>query len=82
MLRFSMLILLCCVPVQAQQRVFVEKDAAALGFDSQRLSLIDDVVQEGLDQSKMSGCVVVVGRREGVAFRKAFGFKQTLIWRL
>lgn len=77
MLRFSMLILLCCVPVQAQQRVFVEKDAAALGFDSQRLSLIDDVVQEGLDQSKMPGCVVVVGRREGVAFRKAFGFKQT-----
>ncbi|MEY2765593.1 MAG: Esterase EstB, partial [Actinomycetota bacterium] len=37
----------------------------------------DDVVQEGLSQSKMPGCVVVVGRREGVVLRRAWGFRQT-----
>ena len=50
----------------------------ALGFDSSRLALIDDLVNEGLSQSKMPGAVVVVGRRGGVAFRKAYGFRQTM----
>jgi uncharacterized protein YbbC (DUF1343 family) len=50
----------------------------ALGFDPSRLSLIDDLVNEGLSQSKMPGAVVVVGRRGGVAFRKAYGFRQTM----
>lgn len=50
----------------------------ALGFDTARLSLIDDLVNEGLSQNKMPGAVVVVGRRGGVAFRKAYGFRQTI----
>lgn len=58
--------------------VIPERTPADLGFDSATLSLIDDVVREGLDQSKMPGCVIVVGRREGLVYRKAFGFRQTV----
>lgn len=47
------------------------------GIDAVRLSVIDDIVREALEQSKMPGCVVLVGRREGIVFRKAFGFLQT-----
>jgi uncharacterized protein YbbC (DUF1343 family) len=47
------------------------------GMDPTRLSVIDDIVREGLAQGKMPGCVVLIGRREGIVFRKAFGFRQT-----
>ena len=50
----------------------------SLGFDPSRLALIDELVNEGISQSKMPGAVVVVGRRGGVAFRKAYGFRQTM----
>lgn len=53
-------------------------DPESLGFDTARLGLIDELVNEGLSQSKMPGAVVVVGRRGGVAFRKAYGFRQTM----
>ncbi len=48
----------------------------AVGMDAAPLNLIDDIVQEGLEQDKMPGCVVIVGRREGIAFRRAYGFRQ------
>ena len=47
------------------------------GMLSDRLAVIDRLVQEGLDQEKMPGAVVVIGRRAGVVFRKAYGFRQT-----
>ena len=47
------------------------------GVDSVRLAVIDDIVDESLAQNKMPGCVVLVGRREGIVYRKAFGFLQT-----
>ena len=53
-------------------------DPGSLGFDTARLALIDELVNEGLSQSKMPGAVVVVGRRGGIAFRKAYGFRQTM----
>ena len=53
-------------------------DPGSLGFDTTRLALIDELVNEGISQSKMPGAVVVVGRRGGVAFRKAYGFRQAM----
>lgn len=50
---------------------------AAAGMDSERLQVIDDIVQEGLSQSKMPGCVVLIGRKEGIVLRRAWGFRQT-----
>ena len=35
-------------------------DPESLGFDTARLALIDELVNEGLSQSKMPGAVVVV----------------------
>lgn len=50
--------------------------AAELGFDAERLAEIDRLVAEGLADKKMPGCVVCVGRRGGIAWRKAYGNKQ------
>jgi uncharacterized protein YbbC (DUF1343 family) len=48
-------------------------DPAALGFDPRRLAVIDELVAEALAQGKMPGCVVCIGRREGIALEKAYG---------
>ena len=39
---------------------------------------IDAVVQEGLDRRRMPGCVVVVGYRGKIAYRKAFGYRRLI----
>ena len=48
-----------------------------VGMVSATLAVIDDLVAEGLSQNKMPGCVVLIGRREGIVFRKSYGFRQT-----
>ncbi|WP_394822533.1 exo-beta-N-acetylmuramidase NamZ domain-containing protein [Pendulispora albinea] len=40
-----------------------------------RLAAIDHAVDRALMEGRLPGCVVVVGRREGVLFRKAYGFR-------
>jgi uncharacterized protein YbbC (DUF1343 family) len=66
-------------PLQSAEppRPLPEIAPTAAGMDSERLQIIDDVVQEGLSQSKMPGCVVIVGRKEGIVLRRAWGFRQT-----
>ena len=48
-------------------------DPAAAGFDPVRLAAIDELVAEALAERKMPGCVVCIGRREGIAVLKAYG---------
>ena len=63
--------------VLAQSRPEIQlQTPESVGMDATRLNLVDDLVQEGLGQDKMPGCVVVIGRREGIAFRRAYGFRQ------
>jgi len=56
--------------------VIPTRNAESLGMDHDRLNRIDEIVREGLAQEKMPGCVVLVGRREGIVFRRAYGFRQ------
>ncbi|MCA9217373.1 MAG: DUF1343 domain-containing protein [Planctomycetales bacterium] len=48
----------------------------SVGMRSERLNLIDEIVQEGIEQSKMPGCVVMIGRKGHVAFHEAYGHRQ------
>jgi len=48
----------------------------SIDMDANRLGKIDRVVEEGLKRGRMPGCVVVVGYRGRVAYRKAFGFRR------
>jgi len=48
-------------------------DPAAAGFDANRLAMIDGLVEEALAAGKMPGCVVCIGRRDGIAMLKAYG---------
>lgn len=48
-------------------------NADSLRMDAARLAYIDEIVHEGLQQQKMPGCVVLIGRREEVAYHRAFG---------
>jgi CubicO group peptidase (beta-lactamase class C family) len=59
------------VPTKIQLRT-----PESVGMDSARLNRIDEIVSDGLMQEKMPGCVVLIGRREGIVFRRAYGFRQ------
>jgi uncharacterized protein YbbC (DUF1343 family)/CubicO group peptidase (beta-lactamase class C family) len=63
--------------VMAQSRFVVpSRTPESVGMDAATLNLIDNIVAEGLTQEKMPGCVVLIGRREGIVFRRAYGFRQ------
>jgi uncharacterized protein YbbC (DUF1343 family)/CubicO group peptidase (beta-lactamase class C family) len=51
-------------------------EPAEAGLDAQALEQIDALVAQGLQEKKMPGCVVVVGRRGRIAWCKAYGMKQ------
>ena len=63
------------VPAQSPPEIPLQTPES-VGMDATRLNLVDDIVQEGLGQDKMPGCVVLIGRREGIAFCRAYGFRQ------
>jgi len=48
-------------------------DPATAGFDPARLAAIDGLVEKALADKKMPGCVVCIGRRDGIALMKAYG---------
>ena len=68
------------VLVSWQGRGAIGKDPAKapeeLGVDSSVLRDIDRVVEEAMARGEMPGCVVLLGRRSGIFFRKAYGFRQ------
>ena len=45
-------------------------------MSAERLRAIDDIVEEGLRNDRMPGCVVAVGRRGKLVLLKAYGHKQ------
>jgi len=47
-------------------------------MDSKRLAHIDDIVDDGIRLEQMPGCVVLIGRRTGIVFEKAYGSRQVL----
>jgi uncharacterized protein YbbC (DUF1343 family)/CubicO group peptidase (beta-lactamase class C family) len=46
---------------------------AAARMDSALAGRIDKAVAKAIDDGRMSGCVVLIGRREGIVFEKAYG---------
>jgi len=49
---------------------------AEAGMSAEKLAEIDELVETALAEKKMPGCVVLVGRRAGVVYRKAYGLRQ------
>jgi CubicO group peptidase (beta-lactamase class C family) len=47
-----------------------------LGFDEARLKRIPELVEQGIQEGKMPGCVVCFGRQGKIAYLQAFGHKQ------
>lgn len=66
----------------AQSRTAISQDTlpdaqpALVGMSAEKLARIDELVEEGLEQKRMPGCVVVVGRKGKIVYRKAFGYRQ------
>ncbi|WP_339746282.1 serine hydrolase [uncultured Rubinisphaera sp.] len=48
------------------------------GMDSQRLDAIEPIVDRAVADQEMPGCVVLIGRRAGIVYHRAFGYRQLL----
>lgn len=69
-------LLLAGLPLCAAPPKSAEKSPSELDFQADKLAEIDAAVEAALQANKMPGCVVVVGRKAGVAWRKAYGQKR------
>lgn len=54
-------------------RTLVQSNAAALGFDTDKLQRIDSIVHDAIDKKSIPGCVVMVLKDGKIAYNKAFG---------
>ncbi len=52
------------------------KQPAELGLSTSQLERIDDMVAVEIVKGNIPGCVVMIGRREGIAFARAYGHQQ------
>ncbi|MAT71593.1 MAG: hypothetical protein CMJ58_18960 [Planctomycetaceae bacterium] len=50
--------------------------AAEFGIDATRLEVIEQMVAAAIEEKKLPGCVVTIGRTGGVAFCRAYGDRQ------
>lgn len=48
----------------------------SLGFDPQRILPIEELVQRGIEEGKLPGCVICFGRQGKIAYLRAFGNRQ------
>jgi len=49
-------------------------DPREVGFDSQRLERLSDVIQDDIDAARYDGCELIVGRGGKIAYHEAFGY--------
>ncbi|NQV28214.1 MAG: beta-lactamase family protein [Rhodopirellula sp.] len=60
----------------AEPPALVRCEPAECGLSASRLAVIDDVVEEGLRNERMPGCVVLVGYQSRIAWLKSYGARQ------
>ena len=73
---YSAALLLAAWPVLGGAAGLPQAEPAAVGMDGAKLAQIDAIVAEGIEQKKMPGCVVCIGRRGKIVMLKAYGNKQ------
>ncbi len=52
------------------------RSPAELGLSASQLDRIDDMVAKEIENGNMPGCVVMIGRRDGIACARAYGHRQ------
>lgn len=68
----------CFVPRNMDAKPLPRVEPAKAGMDASRLAQIDAVMQKAIDDKQVSGGVVLVARRGGVVFEKAYGLRAAL----
>ncbi len=60
----------------AEEFRLLEVDPASVGVSTNRLAVIDEIVEEGLRDKKMPGAVILIGFKGQIIYRRAFGQRQ------
>jgi len=65
----------CSAPLLQQKQTSAAEQE---GFDLQRLSRVDRVIERAIDKGDIPGAVLLVTRRNHVVYRKAYGYKSLI----
>jgi uncharacterized protein YbbC (DUF1343 family) len=71
-----MFLLLFCSILEVAPAELTRQSPADLGFDERRLERVEELVNEGIREKKMPGCVICFGRKGKIAYLRPFGNKQ------
>jgi CubicO group peptidase (beta-lactamase class C family) len=71
--RWCLITLFCIVPAMALAQKLPQHPPEEAGFDGAKLAAIDAEIAAAIEQKKMPGCVVCIGRRGNIALLKAYG---------
>jgi len=61
---------------QLPQTALPQVEPASVGFDADWLDRIDPFIVKAIEAGQLPGCVVCIGRKNSIAFLKAFGHRQ------
>lgn len=75
MSRWCSLILFWLAPMTAFAEPLPQVAPKDIGFDAAKLAEIDPTIASAIDEKKMPGCVVCIGRRGTIALLKAYGHR-------
>lgn len=73
--RWCLVFLFCIVPTVAVGQPLAQVAPEEAGFDAAKLTAIDEAIIAAIDEKKMPGCVVCIGRRGKIALLKAYGHR-------
>ncbi|MEK6260907.1 MAG: serine hydrolase domain-containing protein [Planctomycetota bacterium] len=79
MIRWLWLVLfasMCLIGSRIDAADLPQVTPAQVGLNAERLAEIDGLVAAAISEKKLPGCVVLIGRPEGIAWLKAFGDKR------
>jgi uncharacterized protein YbbC (DUF1343 family)/CubicO group peptidase (beta-lactamase class C family) len=74
--RFAATALLIAAQVTCLRAAVPVVPAEGLGLSAKHLDRIDAVVEDALEEKKLPGCVVAIGRTGGIGLLKAYGHRQ------
>jgi uncharacterized protein YbbC (DUF1343 family)/CubicO group peptidase (beta-lactamase class C family) len=65
-----------CRATEVAKNETLASNPESIGFDASHLAMIDAQVESEIKKANLPGCVVVIGRHDGIALAKAYGHRQ------
>ena len=67
---------LALLPITGKCQELQRENLGETGMDSQKLKLVDKIIEQGIKKETIPGAVLLVGRKNSIVYWKAYGYKE------